>query len=629
MGEGESAFGLVQAALTVDGLSVIEAAVAGMLENNSDIFRWIFRRGELYNLNRTKGIPCTTTPPTPWMFGPSLMDMIKQRKPKGLSGNLTFDDNGFRRDYSLGVFSMALDEGVQQIASSCVLVISSIIKQQLMTSSYRFSRHLVLTQTEPFLMKAERKDGEPVLMGNKRFKGFAMDLATDLAAEVGFTFLFRVVKDGSYGSQLPGNHSWNGMMGELIRKEAELAVAPLTITADRERYVDFSKPFMEIGATIMIKKPQSTRPGVFSFMEPLSVEVWVCIIVAYLIVSIALFLVSRFSPLEWRKVKEEGDSSYHNDFSLYNSFWFSMGALMFQGSDTCPRSVSGRIIGGAWWFFVLIIISSYTANLAAFLTIERMISPIESADDLLNHPTMKYGAVISGSTLQFFLKSDVPVYKQMGGYMMSNKEVLVKSNDEGVQRVLDSKGKYAFIAESSVVDYVNNRMPCDTTSVGGALNNKGYGVATSRNSELRDPINVAVLKLKEEGRLYTLHQEWWVEKGQCGGAHGGKQKVKLSLTLSNVAGIFYILIVGLVLAIIQGVFEFMCFRAKHKSEDTVTGDGYLKGTSTQSTLCNTPNDREDGMLPYELHPTQNSSDNNAGYIGFEKFYVDRGQRYKT
>lgn len=38
------------------------------------------------------------------------------------------------------------------------------------------------------------------------------------------------------------------------------------------------------------------------------------------------------------------------------------------------RSLSGRIVGGVWWFFTLIIISSYTANLAAFLTVERMVS---------------------------------------------------------------------------------------------------------------------------------------------------------------------------------------------------------------------------------------------------------------
>ena len=43
---------------------------------------------------------------------------------------------------------------------------------------------------------------------------------------------------------------------------------------------------------------------------------------------------------------------------------------------------STRIVGGIWWFFTLIIISSYTANLAAFLTVERMATPIENADDL-------------------------------------------------------------------------------------------------------------------------------------------------------------------------------------------------------------------------------------------------------
>ena len=34
------------------------------------------------------------------------------------------------------------------------------------------------------------------------------------------------------------------------------------------------------------------------------------------------------------------------------------------------------------WFFSLILISSYTANLAAFLTVERMVTPIKSADEL-------------------------------------------------------------------------------------------------------------------------------------------------------------------------------------------------------------------------------------------------------
>ena len=60
------------------------------------------------------------------------------------------------------------------------------------------------------------------------------------------------------------------------------------------------------------------------------------------------------------------------------------------------------MVAGMWWFFTLIMISSYTANLAAFLTVERMESPIESAEDLAKQSTIKYGCVGGGSTSTFF-----------------------------------------------------------------------------------------------------------------------------------------------------------------------------------------------------------------------------------
>lgn len=72
------------------------------------------------------------------------------------------------------------------------------------------------------------------------------------------------------------------------------------------------------------------------------------------------------------------------------------------GSELMPKALSTRIVGGIWWFFTLIIISSYTANLAAFLTVERMESPIDSADDLAKQTKIEYGAVEDGATMTFF-----------------------------------------------------------------------------------------------------------------------------------------------------------------------------------------------------------------------------------
>lgn len=64
--------------------------------------------------------------------------------------------------------------------------------------------------------------------------------------------------------------------------------------------------------------------------------------------------------------------------------------------------MAGRIIGGTWWFAVLIVISSYTANLAAFLTIDKLLTPIQNADDLAAQTEITFGTLESGSTQSFF-----------------------------------------------------------------------------------------------------------------------------------------------------------------------------------------------------------------------------------
>ncbi|CAB0019762.1 unnamed protein product [Nesidiocoris tenuis] len=210
----------------------------------------------------------------------------------------------------------------------------------------------------------------------------------------------------------------------LLFQDADMAIAPMTITSERERVIDFSKPFMTLGISIMIKKPVKQNPGVFSFLNPLSKEIWVCVIFSYIGVSIVLFIVSRFSPYEWRRIAYGEEPDHHglhhtvqppgpsgvpnvvaNDFSILNSLWFALGAFMQQGCDISPRSISGRIVGSVWWFFTLILISSYTANLAAFLTVERMVAPINSVEDLASQSEVEYGTLYHGSTWDFFRAS--------------------------------------------------------------------------------------------------------------------------------------------------------------------------------------------------------------------------------
>ena len=73
-----------------------------------------------------------------------------------------------------------------------------------------------------------------------------------------------------------------------------------------------------------------------------------------------------------------------------------------------------------WFFFALIMISSYTANLAAFLTVETLERPIESAEDLANQDVIKYGALNGGSTAGFFENSNLDTFQRLWQFMSGN-----------------------------------------------------------------------------------------------------------------------------------------------------------------------------------------------------------------
>ncbi|XP_018604322.2 glutamate receptor 4 isoform X3 [Scleropages formosus] len=549
-------------ALTYDGVLVMAEAFRNLRRQKIDISR------------RGNAGDCLANPAAPWNQGIDMERTLKQVRIQGLTGNVQFDHYGRRVNYTMDVFELK-SNGPRRIGywndiDKLVLIQNDLLHPN--DSSAMENRTVIVTtiMEGPYVML--KKNWE-MYEGNDQYEGYCVDLASEIAKHIGIKYKISIVPDGKYGARDPETKIWNGMVGELVYGKAEIAVAPLTITLVREEVIDFSKPFMSLGISIMIKKPQKSKPGVFSFLDPLAYEIWMCIVFAYIGVSVVLFLVSRFSPYEWHAEEpEEGSETPPadqppNEFGIFNSLWFSLGAFMQQGCDISPRSLSGRIVGGVWWFFTLIIISSYTANLAAFLTVERMVSPIESAEDLAKQTEIAYGTLDSGSTKEFFRRSKIAVYEKMWTYMKSAEPtVFTKTTAEGVARVRKSKGKYAFLLESTMNEYTEQRKPCDTMKVGGNLDSKGYGVATPKGSQLRTPVNLAVLKLSESGVLDKLKNKWWYDKGECGPKDSGsKDKSSQALSLSNVAGVFYILVGGLGLAMLVALIEF-CYKSRAEAK---------------------------------------------------------------
>uniref|UniRef100_A0A9L0K461 Glutamate receptor n=1 Tax=Equus asinus TaxID=9793 RepID=A0A9L0K461_EQUAS len=531
-------------ALTYDAVQVMTEAFRNLRKQRIEISR------------RGNAGDCLANPAVPWGQGVEIERALKQVQVEGLSGNIKFDQNGKRINYTINIMELKTNGprkiGYWSEVDKMVVTLTELPSGND-TSGLENKTVVVTTILEsPYVMM---KKNHEMLEGNERYEGYCVDLAAEIAKHCGFKYKLTIVGDGKYGARDADTKIWNGMVGELVYGKADIAIAPLTITLVREEVIDFSKPFMSLGISIMIKKPQKSKPGVFSFLDPLAYEIWMCIVFAYIGVSVVLFLVSRFSPYEWHTEefedgRETQSSESTNEFGIFNSLWFSLGAFMQQGCDISPRSLSGRIVGGVWWFFTLIIISSYTANLAAFLTVERMVSPIESAEDLSKQTEIAYGTLDSGSTKEFFRRSKIAVFDKMWTYMRSAEpSVFVRTT----------------AALSKMNEYIEQRKPCDTMKVGGNLDSKGYGIATPKGSSLRNAVNLAVLKLNEQGLLDKLKNKWWYDKGECGSGGGDSKEKTSALSLSNVAGVFYILVGGLGLAMLVALIEF-CYKSRAEAK---------------------------------------------------------------
>ncbi|KAM7360866.1 glutamate ionotropic receptor kainate isoform 2-T4 [Cochliomyia hominivorax] len=512
-----------------------------------------------------------------WDKGYTLVNYMKSLNMAGLTGEIKFDYKGLRTDFELEIIELTVS-GVQKVGIWNTKDGISFDRPQPPASLDQDQRSLVNKSfvvitaiSEPYGML---KDVPHKLEGNDQYEGFGIELIEELAKKLGFSYTFRLQADGKYGSLDKTTNTWNGMIKEIMEERADLGITDLTMTSDRESAVDFTIPFMNLGIAILFRKPMKEPPKLFSFMSPFSGEVWLWLGMAYVAVSLSMFILGRISPPEWDNPYPciEEPTELENQFTFINCFWYAIGTLLQQGSELAPKGFSTRAAASFWSFFTLILVSSYTANLAAFLTIESLSTPIENVEDLAaNKGGVNYGAKEGGSTWTFFKDAKFPTYQKMYEYMSSHPEYMTTSNAEGVDRVENEN--YAFLMESTTIEYITERR-CSLTQVGSLLDEKGYGIAMRKNWPYRDLLSQAVLELQEQGVLTKMKTKWWQEKRGGGACAATKSEGgALALEISNLGGVFLVLIGGCIFGMFVSISEMLigvkqrCDENKDKKPD--------------------------------------------------------------
>ncbi|RXG51668.1 Ionotropic receptor 25a [Armadillidium vulgare] len=178
----------------------------------------------------------------------------------------------------------------------------------------------------------KEKEGMKEMM----YEGYCKDLADKLSSHMNFEYEFVFPADGKYGAK-EKNGTWNGLVGDLA---------------------------------VVIRKKEREE-SLFKFMTVLKAEVWVSIVAALIVTGIMIWFLDKYSPYSAQNSSEYQMQEYRK-FTLKESFWFALTSFTPQGGGEAPKALSGRTLVAAYWLFVVLMLATFTANLAAFLTVERM-----------------------------------------------------------------------------------------------------------------------------------------------------------------------------------------------------------------------------------------------------------------
>ncbi|XP_035889996.1 glutamate receptor ionotropic, NMDA 2C isoform X2 [Phyllostomus discolor] len=385
-------------------------------------------------------------------------------------------------------------------------------------------------------------------------KGFCIDILKKLAKVVKFSYDLYLVTNGKHGKR-------------VYYKRADMAIGSLTINEERSETVDFSVPFVETGISVMVARSNGTvSPS--AFLEPYSPSVWVMMFVMCLtVVAVTVFTFEYFSPVSYNQNLTSGKKSGGPSFTIGKSVWL-LWALVFNNSVPIenPRGTTSKIMVLVWAFFAVIFLASYTANLAAFMIQEQYIDTVSGLSDKKfqrpqdQYPPFRFGTVPNGST-ERNIRSN---YRDMHTHM-------VKFNQRSVEDALASlkMGKLdAFIYDAAVLNYMAGKDEgCKLVTIGSGkvFATTGYGIALQKESHWKRAIDLALLQFLGDGETQKLETVWL--SGIC---QNEKNEVMSSkLDIDNMAGVFYMLLVAMGLALLVFAWEHLVYwKLRHSVTNT-------------------------------------------------------------
>lgn len=304
--------------------------------------------------------------------------------------------------------------------------------------------------------------------------GFSIELWSALASTIGRDY--SIVRTDQFSD----------MLGAVVSKDADAAIANISITSAREATMDFSHPIFSSGLQIMAHGQRSAGASIWRAIA--SVELLLAVLFAFALLLGGGMLMWRFE----RRAQPYFDRTASE--ALFPSFWWALNLVVNGGfEERVPRTALGRLLGVFLVISSLFIVSVFVAKITSAMTVEAIQGSVNSINDLYG----KQVGTIENSTSAVFMDGRDIAYRSYADL----DALLAAFEDRKIDTVLFDAPVLAY--------YVNHQDAQNAELVGPMFKRENYGIAMPSGSPLVEDINQALLTLRENGTYDEIYRKWF------------------------------------------------------------------------------------------------------------------------
>jgi polar amino acid transport system substrate-binding protein len=281
--------------------------------------------------------------------------------------------------------------------------------------------------------------------------------------------------------------NFRGLLDDLAAGHADVALGPIAITEEREKQIDFTHPIFHSGMRIAVR--QRVNSGLSDALG--SMVSWQLLQLVGAVVGLVLLS----GHLLWWFERDGNQHSFPRAYprGVWEAIWWIASTIVTGGcDDKHVDSVLGRAIAFVWMVGGIGLIAVFTSMLTASMTADRVTGTIHGPRDLAGRTVGCQERAVA-----------VDVIRQRGGQAQEF-VTLLEAADALALGMVD-----AVVGENQQMMYLVRQRNRQTMKlVGPIFESFDYGLGLPQESLLRERLNSAILRMREDGSLERMREQW-------------------------------------------------------------------------------------------------------------------------